>query len=102
MRTSSRNKAVIGLLAILTSGLVFADEILTRDEMHPSIYEYPRPLLCKFIEEKDGTKIYGESFILTWAQLEAIETYSLVFKKDGKEYRVPAKSGYVCTALIGG
>jgi len=76
---------------------------ITREEMHPSIYEYKKPLVCKFVtEQEDGTRVFGETFILTWAQLESLDKYTMTFKKDGKIYKVPAKSGYVCTGLAGG
>ena len=101
---AGRNAAFIGSIAagLFSPTLVFSDEILTRDEMHASIYEYPKPLYCQFIETKeDGTQVLSGGFILTWAELEAIDSQAMIFKKDGKEYRVPAESGYICTRLLG-
>ena len=98
------NAALIGAIAagLLSPALVFSDEILTREEMRPEIYEYPKPLYCQFIETKeDGTQVLSGGFILTWAELEAIDKQAMIFKKDGKEYRVPAESGYICTRLLG-
>ena len=83
------------------SGLVCADDVITRDEMHPSIYEYPKPLVCQFYTGEADNRVLGEKFILTWAQLVEIGQYTMVFRKDGKDYVVPAGSGYICNALAG-
>ncbi len=73
-------------------------------ELHPSIRSYDKPLKCQYLKETlPGSRSYilGEVFFLTWAQLDRIEK-EFVFKKNGKEYRVPDPDrGYICTELVG-
>lgn len=64
---------------------------LLADELHESVRQYHRPLVCTFIE-KDGRPIV----VLPWAALKEINKGKLVFELRGRTYRVPSKN-YVCT-----
>ena len=101
MRIARRNESIIGVFALLMSGLVFSDEILTREEMREEIPNFPRPLVCQFYTGPEDNRVLGEVFILSWATIVEIDSKTMTFRKDGVDYVVPAGSLYICNKLAG-
>ena len=68
-----------------------------------AIRNYPTPLICKPVIEKDGIVVLGEQdtwIVLPWASLTDLNEKEMVFTIKGKEYvfvNGEGLAGYVCS-----
>ena len=79
-------------VGILFVGIAFADEL-------DHLRDYPHPIICKPIVEKDGVIIVSpqsEWIVLPWARLESLDPEKLVFKTKDGLFTMPSPN-YVCT-----
>lgn len=87
---------------LLIGSPVLADDVITRDEMRPELYEFPRPLYCQIVKSRtESGVVYEGSFVLPWALLVEVTPTDMIFDKDGVRYAVPSDTGYVCSRLVG-
>ena len=89
MRCKRSVLIIILAIAIYYLAALGLYNLVMADELRPEIRNYPHPIICRPVKMIDGTRHVNGNWetwvVLTWAQLEDLNSKRIVFvTRDGK------------------